>query len=308
MSRADGPFMMLSRRWKTDDGFLGLSLNARGAWLTLALHTEDTGSLVVSRIALGHVLGLRPSQKHQELGYFKELAAAGMVALSDDSVELIARHQTGQASRTRGQRIATPMATHRQRNGDAMAMHGQCVATAPSELTGESAPKNRIEQNRTEHIESPSPSAPPPALEQVAILAGQLELLGAPKPSTPKPATPKSSRASKPKTAAPEGDPAAAEPIGRWCAQWGIDQAHPEFSAFLLSHRSKGNQFVNWRDAWGTWLANDRKWSAQRRPATAGYVAPFRQPSAIQGPVVLRPPPQRTAEEIERDSKYVPNF
>lgn len=271
MSRAEGPFMMLSRRWKTDDGFLGLSLNARGAWLTLALHTEDTGSLVVSRVALGHVLGLRPSHKHQELGYFKELAAAGMVALSDGGVELIARHQTGQASRVHGQRSAAPVAMDGQsngnavaldgqRSGNAMAMQWQCVATAPSELPRKSAPKNRIEQNRTEDIESAvgapvSPSAPPPALEQVALVAGHLSLTAPPKPEAKR-------ASAKPNTRVPATG-VAPEQLAAWCERWAIDAKDPEFVRFLDHFRGTGVTHADWGATWRNWQRRASEFAAR---------------------------------------------
>ena len=254
MSKIDGPFMALSRRWRTDDGFLGLSLNARGAWLTLALHTEDTGSLHVSRVALGHVLGLRPSQKHEELGYFRELVAAGMAVITADGVELVARHQTGQASRAHAERSANPMAMHGQSNGTALAMHGQCVATAPIKSSDESAPKNRTEQNRTEQSErrgfsnSKAPSqaslGTPEALPAVAVKA----------PKSPKP--------KRPKTKMPMVDLETSDgwlAAFAWAREQNINPNHPGFRRFfatrMASLETSAAWIVNFRVS--GWATND---------------------------------------------------
>jgi hypothetical protein len=49
----------------------------------------------------------------------------------------------------------------------------------------------------------------------------------------------------------------------------GIDPQE-EFQAFREHHKSKGNQFVDWRAAWRTWVLNSKKFSRGSHPSSQG--------------------------------------
>lgn len=48
---------------------------------------------------------------------------------------------------------------------------------------------------------------------------------------------------------------------------WSPKELDGQIEHFIKHHRGKGNRFVDWQDAWGTWVLNSRRWA---RPAASG--------------------------------------
>lgn len=42
--------------------------------------------------------------------------------------------------------------------------------------------------------------------------------------------------------------------------QWSKDDLEANLEHFTKHHRGKGNRFVDWQDAWETWVLNSRRW------------------------------------------------
>ena len=52
---------------------------------------------------------------------------------------------------------------------------------------------------------------------------------------------------------------------------WSADDLSAQIEHFTAHHRGKGNRFVNWQDAWKTWVLNSRRWGPRgSEPANAG--------------------------------------
>lgn len=63
-------------------------------------------------------------------------------------------------------------------------------------------------------------------------------------------------------------------------AGWSADELATQIEHFTAHHRGKGNRFVDWQDAWKTWVLNSRKWGARSPtkstgPPTSGYLDHF---------------------------------
>lgn len=64
-------------------------------------------------------------------------------------------------------------------------------------------------------------------------------------------------------------------------ADWPDGEYETQVEHFTAHHRGKGNRFVDWQDAWKTWVLNSRKWGA---PKQAYRNAP--QPASSSDPMV----------------------
>lgn len=56
-------------------------------------------------------------------------------------------------------------------------------------------------------------------------------------------------------------------------ASWPDGELDTQIRHFTVHHRGKGNRFVDWQDAWETWVLNSRKWGGTklgRPPDRAG--------------------------------------
>lgn len=47
-------------------------------------------------------------------------------------------------------------------------------------------------------------------------------------------------------------------------ASWADGELETHTRHFTVHHRGKGNRFVDWQDAWETWVLNSRKWGPAR--------------------------------------------
>ena len=50
---------------------------------------------------------------------------------------------------------------------------------------------------------------------------------------------------------------------------WSPDELAAQVEHFTAHHRGKGNRFIDWQDAWGTWVLNSRRFNPQRRAPPA---------------------------------------
>ena len=50
---------------------------------------------------------------------------------------------------------------------------------------------------------------------------------------------------------------------------WSPDELATQVEHFTAHHRGKGNRFIDWQDAWGTWVLNSRRFNPQRRAPPA---------------------------------------
>lgn len=50
---------------------------------------------------------------------------------------------------------------------------------------------------------------------------------------------------------------------------WTPDDLATQIEHFTSHHRGKGNRFIDWQDAWGTWVLNSRRFNPQRRAPPA---------------------------------------
>jgi hypothetical protein len=90
----------------------------------------------------------------------------------------------------------------------------------------------------------------------------ELDLGHTAKPTrTPKPARPTRSRTEWPKDFV--FDHTMVE-MAREHADWDRARCEFEFRRFRAHHEARGNQFKNWRQAWGTWCLNGKKFDAER--------------------------------------------
>jgi pyocin large subunit-like protein len=60
-------------------------------------------------------------------------------------------------------------------------------------------------------------------------------------------------------------------------ASWTPDELETQLEHFTAHHRGKGNRFVDWQDAWKTWVLNSRKWA----PRTTGPPGQQSEPSSF---------------------------
>jgi hypothetical protein len=60
-------------------------------------------------------------------------------------------------------------------------------------------------------------------------------------------------------------------------ASWTPDELETQLEHFTAHHRGKGNRFVDWQDAWKTWVLNSRTWA----PRTTGPPGQQSEPSSF---------------------------
>ena len=51
---------------------------------------------------------------------------------------------------------------------------------------------------------------------------------------------------------------------------WPTEAYVPTLEAFVAYHRSRGNKFKNWQDAWSNWVLNSRKFKNGTTNRTTG--------------------------------------
>lgn len=80
------------------------------------------------------------------------------------------------------------------------------------------------------------------------------------------------------------------EPFGKGskCAEilatWPNGELETQIEHFTVHHRGKGNRFVDWQDAWKTWVLNSRKWA----PRNTGPPGRQSEPSSFLDHVLAK--------------------
>lgn len=156
----------------------------------------------------------------------------------------------------------------------------------------ESAPPQNLRQPPQNLRHTPAETAPKPSLNhqepsETKTDAGEPADDG--KPDGGGNAKPKVSAAKPPKTERvahdmPEGW--TPQPFGKGTKSrevvdgWSTDEFASNFEHFAANHRSKGNKFKDWQDAWSTWVLNSRKYGKSQydRSSNTG-----RQPASPRG-------------------------
>lgn len=67
-------------------------------------------------------------------------------------------------------------------------------------------------------------------------------------------------------------------------AGWTGKELATQVEHFTAHHRSKGSRFIDWQDAWKTWVLNSRKWGASRARPAANDGGSFLAHLTSQGP------------------------
>jgi len=71
------------------------------------------------------------------------------------------------------------------------------------------------------------------------------------------------------------------EPFGKGskCAEiiatWPAGEMEIQIEHFTAHHRGKGNRFVDWQDAWKTWVLNSRRWAPRSPPGRSAEPQSF---------------------------------
>lgn len=58
-------------------------------------------------------------------------------------------------------------------------------------------------------------------------------------------------------------------------ANWSPDELDTQIEHFVSHHRGKGSRFVDWQDAWKTWVLNSRRFGSRDRQSTGPPVDPL---------------------------------
>jgi hypothetical protein len=85
-----------------------------------------------------------------------------------------------------------------------------------------------------------------------------------------------------PLTTVPLGD-ATPDEIRLWCAEWGIQQSHPEFEGFLLRHAGAETMWRDWGMCWKHWLRKAKEFASRRQPTYQPVEKPYRTMSETRG-------------------------
>jgi hypothetical protein len=65
----------------------------------------------------------------------------------------------------------------------------------------------------------------------------------------------------------PFGEKSKCRPI---VESWTPDERETQVEHFTVHHRGKGSRFVDWQDAWKTWVLNSRKWGPRPSSGSTG--------------------------------------
>lgn len=110
----------------------------------------------------------------------------------------------------------------------------------------------------------PAKSAPPQNSRQPPQNSRQTPAKSAPKPSM-NPKEPSNTNTERAHVISDGWAPEEFGPESKCCevmANWPPGEFETQLEHFTSHHRGKGSKFVNWQDAWKTWVLNSRKWNS----------------------------------------------